>query len=460
MLQRKNPDVWKLKKLEKMSMIDQINDKKDGKIYNGIPNNYNSININMPDMTTASHIKDKNVNSVSYQCYQTVRSSFSQHSDHTLNDCISPSTKNGKNMKIKIEHGDQERKKSMLKNIASYSIKDWEGFSLSSVLFFCIIFIVIVSFLLLSNTFTPRTSSGIIPEMKGSSIGMSQTLSKKENNEDDKVDFDTKTVISNYYGFQENEIPSQTKQTIKSSIKKSDSEAYEQNKYPSSSYTATIPPFSTLTPFNKTRDIYTTSMKTTITIPNTKIRMPSLYPYLRPHQSQPNFDIFGAKHTGTSYEDESYKTMKKIDSFQSKKPFPTNAWYQNIVLGMNKNQKPTQHQCVYTIPYVHDFSGPIPGVRTSYPYAVVGDTIIQWTYQSTHGLTLGKMMMLDDDNDNDNDNGNNVIPNRLWSYKLMDFDDDSKTASFSSLGFHLVWVSDNEQLDDIIKWMIPINSSF
>ena len=65
---------------------------------------------------------------------------------------------------------------------------------------------------------------------------------------------------------------------------------------------------------------------------------------------------------------------------------PTNAWYQNLLMAKGE---PTQEQRAYTVPYIVDLIGPIPGMRIHHPTVQGGTKIIQLTEVEAHGLTLG-----------------------------------------------------------------------
>ena len=72
-------------------------------------------------------------------------------------------------------------------------------------------------------------------------------------------------------------------------------------------------------------------------------------------------------------------------------PLPTNAWYQNLLLGSVNDHHLTPANRAYTIPYLLDFVGPIPGVRVQIPRVLGSDTIVQLSAVESHGLTLGTM---------------------------------------------------------------------
>lgn len=65
---------------------------------------------------------------------------------------------------------------------------------------------------------------------------------------------------------------------------------------------------------------------------------------------------------------------------------PTNAWYQNLLLGRGE---PTELQRVYTVPHMVDVAGPIPGLQIHPNHIDATSTVIQLSYVQPHGLTLG-----------------------------------------------------------------------
>jgi hypothetical protein len=65
---------------------------------------------------------------------------------------------------------------------------------------------------------------------------------------------------------------------------------------------------------------------------------------------------------------------------------PTNQWFENLMLNRGE---PTALQRAYTVPYVIDVVGPIPGIQV-FPNHIDGSkTVVQLLFVETHGLTLG-----------------------------------------------------------------------
>lgn len=70
-----------------------------------------------------------------------------------------------------------------------------------------------------------------------------------------------------------------------------------------------------------------------------------------------------------------------------KGPLPTNAWYQNLIL--LDEGPPTVNHRAYSMPYVVDAAGPIPGLRV-HPNHVLGSTnVVQLNVVENLGLTVG-----------------------------------------------------------------------
>lgn len=67
--------------------------------------------------------------------------------------------------------------------------------------------------------------------------------------------------------------------------------------------------------------------------------------------------------------------------------FPTNAWYQNLLL--LRNGKPSQNHRAYAIPYVLDAAGPVPGLRVHPNHVGASTNQFQVNLIDTFGLTLG-----------------------------------------------------------------------
>jgi len=68
-----------------------------------------------------------------------------------------------------------------------------------------------------------------------------------------------------------------------------------------------------------------------------------------------------------------------------KGPFPTNLWSENLFLGKSKSEKATN---AYTIPYVVDTCGPLPGIRTHIPEFIAFPYALEEQFDRLNGLTL------------------------------------------------------------------------
>mmetsp|Transcript_32036 Transcript_32036/g.95977 ORF Transcript_32036/g.95977 Transcript_32036/m.95977 type:complete len:1250 (-) Transcript_32036:130-3879(-) len=79
----------------------------------------------------------------------------------------------------------------------------------------------------------------------------------------------------------------------------------------------------------------------------------------------------------------------KSEGKRSLRALPTSMWYQNLLLGSVNDGILTDHNRAYTIPYIVDFVGPVPGIRAQFPHVMASDTIVQMATVSRHGLTLG-----------------------------------------------------------------------
>lgn len=74
--------------------------------------------------------------------------------------------------------------------------------------------------------------------------------------------------------------------------------------------------------------------------------------------------------------------------------FPTNSWYQNLIMFDNKtvgdNIPNGDYYRVYTIPYLIDVSGPIPGIRIHANQIGASSNVIQVHINAEFGLIMGK----------------------------------------------------------------------
>jgi len=99
----------------------------------------------------------------------------------------------------------------------------------------------------------------------------------------------------------------------------------------------------------------------------------------RPESSSPG-TVFGDLHKGQKY---------------TGMPLPTNKWYENMVLVQNGNE-PSDQQQVYTVPYVINAIGPVPGIKLHATRLLGMSTIVQVSYIAPHGVTIGAAKSLDE----------------------------------------------------------------
>eukprot|EP00555_Chaetoceros_dichaeta_P010025 CAMPEP_0198261074 /NCGR_PEP_ID=MMETSP1447-20131203/9873_1 /TAXON_ID=420782 /ORGANISM="Chaetoceros dichaeta, Strain CCMP1751" /LENGTH=1095 /DNA_ID=CAMNT_0043948879 /DNA_START=58 /DNA_END=3342 /DNA_ORIENTATION=- len=141
-----------------------------------------------------------------------------------------------------------------------------------------------------------------------------------------------------------------------------------------------------------------------------------LHPFDRPKISRPS-ELFGKYHHG---------------QVNTKQPLPTNQWYENMFLLTDGAGDPNERNRVYTIPYVVDTVGPIPGIRLFETRVLGMDKIVQVTYVNFHGLTLGATHNLAA---KAQDTRRDIVKQ---TYTL---DDDKSYVPMSPLGITLKWKS-------------------
>lgn len=78
----------------------------------------------------------------------------------------------------------------------------------------------------------------------------------------------------------------------------------------------------------------------------------------------------------------------------SGKSYPTNSWYQNMLL--TKGSKPEATHRAYAIPYVVDAVGPVPGVRVHPSHSSSSNTEVHMNVVESFGLTLGSVQTVGD----------------------------------------------------------------
>lgn len=79
-------------------------------------------------------------------------------------------------------------------------------------------------------------------------------------------------------------------------------------------------------------------------------------------------------------------THKKAGGDERKGPFPTNAWYQNLLL---VEGEPSEVHRTYPIPYIMDTVGPVPGLRLHPNHVLASSEVVQVYSVEQYGLTLG-----------------------------------------------------------------------
>jgi hypothetical protein len=70
-------------------------------------------------------------------------------------------------------------------------------------------------------------------------------------------------------------------------------------------------------------------------------------------------------------------------------PLPTNIWYLNLLSDLAGTPSNTEASRVYTVPYIIDTVGPIPGIRVHWPTIQASTRNIQMVVDVENGLTLG-----------------------------------------------------------------------
>lgn len=74
---------------------------------------------------------------------------------------------------------------------------------------------------------------------------------------------------------------------------------------------------------------------------------------------------------------------------QRRKPLPTNIWYLNLLSQMAGTEYNAEASRVYTVPYIIDTVGTIPGIRVHNPVVQASDRNMQMVVDAENSLTLG-----------------------------------------------------------------------
>jgi hypothetical protein len=77
-----------------------------------------------------------------------------------------------------------------------------------------------------------------------------------------------------------------------------------------------------------------------------------------------------------------------LPSSSKQQALPTNAWYQNLLL-LKDNEQPSSEHRVYTMPYVVDSAGDIPGLRVHTFQKVSSYNTVNLAINEPHAVTLG-----------------------------------------------------------------------
>ena len=117
------------------------------------------------------------------------------------------------------------------------------------------------------------------------------------------------------------------------------------------------------------------------------------HPHARPSSSRPG-TVFGSWRHGPQSANTDTASSSRLgaglkSSAGQGAAMPTNAWYQNLLVGSVNEGHLTPNNRAYTVPYILDMVGPVPGVRVQFPHVLSSDTIIQLSAVERHGLTLG-----------------------------------------------------------------------
>lgn len=137
----------------------------------------------------------------------------------------------------------------------------------------------------------------------------------------------------------------------------------------------------------------------------------ALFSYKRPYGSQPG-PVYGP-------------SLSK-GARTSGVALPTNAWYQNLLLGTAGHDSllPTDSNQLYTLPNIVDLVGPIPGIRTHRPFHAGGDHVVQMAFLPLQGLTIGRR---------------SFGSKEEWGYTLLESGESGDDIAFSNLGLNIQW---------------------
>jgi len=158
----------------------------------------------------------------------------------------------------------------------------------------------------------------------------------------------------------------------------------------------------------------------------------NLYDYdHRPDISSPG-KVFSELHKGQKYTGQA---------------LPTNIWYENMLL-LQDGDDPSHEHRVYTIPYLLNTIGPVPGIKLHGTRLQGSDLSVQVTFNDQHGLTLGaaNSLALIDLSDQGDDMG---VMRRYG----VDYVEGKRPGPLTPLGLTLKWECSSVVKEDD-SWMI------
>lgn len=104
-----------------------------------------------------------------------------------------------------------------------------------------------------------------------------------------------------------------------------------------------------------------------------------LFSYVRPQESSPSGRLNAMRRS---------LTPTSIQRGNDSRPLPTSAWYQNMLM-LGEQEEPTTTHRVYSMPYVLDAAGKIPGLRVHTFTKVTTFNTVNLNVNEPHALTLG-----------------------------------------------------------------------
>lgn len=124
-----------------------------------------------------------------------------------------------------------------------------------------------------------------------------------------------------------------------------------------------------------------------------------LHNYFRPLSSSPYSSLTGNKNLHNEektnkevhqwiFFENSNKKSSTSSSSSRRGVYPTNSWYQNMLM-LNDEEEPAWNHRAYSIPYIVDASGPIPGLRIHMSQTGASSNVVQMNLVQEYGMTIG-----------------------------------------------------------------------